>query len=164
MDPTRLDHILRLRLAVGALGERVAPPWWRTQILSGAGARMAARLFPRTSVRAGLETVTLAAAREHDPHVGPQRFHLFRLPQALEGRLQDLLEDPAHDLQPPPDDLQALLESLDPASTKIAEEGPRSLGSLADLPACLDRLAALYAAAARAGLRVYPYFQPEDGA
>lgn len=31
MDETHLLDILRLRLTVGALGERQTPPWWRTQ-------------------------------------------------------------------------------------------------------------------------------------
>lgn len=155
MDETHLLDILRLRLTIGALGERLSPPWWRTQILTGAGARHATRLFPRTSVRAGLETVTLAAAREHDPHVGPQRFHLFRLPAAVEARLQDTLQTAT--LAPALEDLEALLKSLPKAA---AEEGPRSLGRVADIPRQLGRLAALYAAAAREGKRVYPYFEP----
>jgi len=162
MDEAPLFEVLRLRLIVGALGERLSPPWWRTQILTGAGSRMAARLFPRTSVRAGLETATLAAAREHDPHVGPHRFHLFRLPAAVEGRLQDLLEDPRarEVLQAPAEERDALLESL--GTQTRAEEGPRSLGPVADLPRQVARLGALYGSAARAGLRVYPYFEPEE--
>lgn len=94
MDRTNLLKLLQLRLLVGAAGELTAPPWWRTQFLTETGQRMLLRVFPRTALRAGIESVTLAAARDHDERVGARAFHLFRLPSDVEQRLADLLSEP----------------------------------------------------------------------
>ena len=48
---TERRHIrqyLLLRTIIAALGERVTPPWWRTQFLTDFGLRTIARVFPRT--------------------------------------------------------------------------------------------------------------------
>lgn len=159
--------LLQLRLLVGALGERAAPPWWRTQFMSEVGLRMGARLFPRTVMRAALESVTLAARREHDAHLGPRLFHLFRLPVAIESSLFDLLEKPdfTSGLTAPPADLPALLRTLGSSSTGAGTlaSGPQRLGPVSRLtdPEIVGEVAAAYARAAASGLRVYPYFDAE---
>jgi len=170
---TSQSHIhatCHLRLHVAALGERLSPPWWRTEFLSPTGLRFVQRLFPRAYLAAALESATVAARRDHDANIGRRSFHLFRLPAHIERQLADLMrtDDVFADATIPdtPVQLIEVLEALALQGTTLVGTGPRLLGSLNDIntPTTINKLASLYAYAARKGERIYPYFEAVDNA
>ena len=122
-------------------------------------------VFPRTAVRAALESVTEAARRVHDePHLGPRPFHLFRLPVHLEDRLAGWLAASDTTLSWPPaerEDLCVELERIARQSPAVAERGPLRLGEPDRLnqERAFRELAAVYLRAAGQGLRTIPYFE-----
>jgi hypothetical protein len=74
-----VSRLAGLRLVTAATGERVLPPWWRTQFLTEAGVRSMRRIFPRTALGSALACVTEAARADHDSRIGiGGRYHLFR--------------------------------------------------------------------------------------
>ena len=169
MEKSTLLQLLRLRLLVGAAGELTTPPWWRTQFCTPTGFRQLNQLFPRSALRAALESVSLAAAREHDERVGSRAVHLFRLPSHVEQRLAALLSDPEslNQLSIPTGTLDALtthLEALAGETQCIDGSGPRNLGPAGRLtrPSTIAEIAAAYGQAIRVGIRLYPYFEMEE--
>jgi len=93
-----VDSLIRARYLVGSLGEDAATPWWNTTVTSPVGRRMLARLFPRTVLGAGLETVSRAASIAHDQRIGRLgAYHLFRLPVAEEMAVDESLHQGAAD-------------------------------------------------------------------
>lgn len=161
MRSSHLPAIAHLRFLVGALGERLE--WWRTQFTSEASRRSLEILFPQTAVRAALESVTEAARRVYDPALGPDSFHLFRLPIHLEDRLAGWLAKPETNLSWPQTGRDELLVELERVGSKglAAAEGPLCLGKRArlDHEATFKELAAVYLHAVRSTLRVIPYFE-----
>lgn len=90
------QQIIRLRLAVGFLGESAQPPWWNSGFLARTAEAFLNPVFGRASGRAQYHGVTEAACRIHDDRIGVGRaFHLFRLPEAVEQRVFDALQ-PQH--------------------------------------------------------------------
>jgi hypothetical protein len=83
-----IRRLLLLRAVVASLGERMTPPWWRTQFLTDVGLRAVSRVFPRTAMSAALGSVTIAALADHDKRIGVGgRYHLFSLPGTIEHAL-----------------------------------------------------------------------------
>jgi len=165
MAVTNATHeLLRLRLLVAALGERLSKPWWRTQFLTPTGQRYMERVFPRRSLPAGMESATIAARRDHDANVGTRSYHLFRLPPHLEDQLAETVAEHGLDSVELGDGLNEVLENviqLGSGASLPSGSGPKSLGSVKEVlkPAPLASLAALYAKAAQEGTRIYPYFE-----
>ncbi len=163
MRSTHLPTIAKLRLLIGALGERLE--WWHTQFTSETSKRSLEIVFPQTSLRAALESVTEAARRVHDEPLGPTSFHLFRLPIHLEDRLAGWLADkPEASLSWPPEAKDKLLAELERSARKggpVFLTGPQRLGEPGRLnvESAFKDLAAAYLQAARGGLRVIPYFE-----
>jgi hypothetical protein len=94
--PEQLREILQLRLLVAAMGERSAPPLWRTQFLTEVGIRALTRIFPRTAASAALTSVLAVARESHDKRIGVGgRYHLFRLPTNLEHAITLLMSEPS---------------------------------------------------------------------
>jgi hypothetical protein len=166
MRSIHLPTIAKVRLLVGALGERLE--WWRTQFTHETSQRSLEIIFPQTALRAALESVTEAARRVHDEPLDPRSFHLFRLPSALEDRLADwLAAAPEKTIAWPPaqrDDIVAQLQRLAGKSALSVAEGPQSLGDSARLndKRTFEDLASAYVIAARSGFRPIPYFQSEE--
>jgi hypothetical protein len=160
----------RLRFYVAALGERLSPPWWRTEFLSPTGLRYIQRLFPRTFLAAALESATVAIRRDHDANIGRRSFHLFRLPAYMERQLAGLIrtEGAFADSKIPdtPAQIIEVLEALVLQETTLGGTGPRLLGSINDISksTTINKLASLYVYAARQGERIYPYFEAVDHA
>ena len=119
-------------------------------------------LFPATSRRAALESVTELARRNHDEQLGPRSFHLFRLPVHLHDRLAGFLGRPDAGLVWPPAGVDALRDKLQEiaAPSAIASPGPFCLGKPARLnhTATIREIAAVYLQADR-DFRVIPYFE-----
>ena len=167
---SHIQAICHLRLHVAALGERLSPPWWRTEFLSSTGLRYVQRLFPRIYLAAALESATVAARRDHDANIGRRSFHLFRLPAHMERQLADLIRTEgawAKAITPDtPVQLIEVLEAFVLQGTTLTGTGPRLLGSIKDIstPTIINTLASLYAYAARKGERIYPYFEAVDHA
>jgi hypothetical protein len=90
LGPARM--VLRLRALVLALGETAAPPWWRTEYLSGAGLRILERIYPRTAFAAALYATGAAARTIHDASTRRGSiYHLFCLPIPREREIHTLL-------------------------------------------------------------------------
>jgi hypothetical protein len=154
--------MIQLRFLVGALGERIG--WWPSRFTDEIALRRFEGLFPRTALRAGLESVTIVARRDHDERLHPDSIHLFRLGGAQEDGIAHHLAVRSVRLEPPPGDREAILIALDsmgPPAGGIASVGPCSLGKVQRLRLhiAVDDLARVYAAAARAGQRAVPYFE-----
>lgn len=156
------EQLLRTRILVAAVGERLPTPWWRTEFLSTTGLRIGQRIFPRSFERAAVTSATVAACRDHDVNTGRRSFHLFRFPSHIERQLNGVADKSQHFLIP--NDYESLLIELSiiQSSTAVqAVSGPKSLGSVeaaaqASVP---STLASLYLDAVRTGKRVYPYFE-----
>lgn len=167
---SHIHAICHLRLQVAALGERLSPPWWRTEFLSPTGLRFVQRLFPRSYLAAALESATVAARRDHDANIGRRSFHLFRLPAHMERQLANLIRTEgalAKAITPDtPAQLIEVLEAFALQGTTLVGTGPRLLGSINDIskPTIINTLASLYAYAARQGERIYPYFEAVEHA
>lgn len=157
-----LLRITQLRFLVGALGERIG--WWPSRFTDDIGLRRLAVPFPRTALRAALESVTVAARNDHDARLHPNSVHLFRLGGAQEDGISHHLAQGSARLEPPPGNLEGIFAALDgigaPASG-VVPVGPCSLGRAQRLRlhAAVADLARVYAAAARAGQRAVPYFE-----
>lgn len=166
MPQKAVYQLLRMRLLVAALGERLPQPWWRSQFLTPTGLRYVERIFPRLPLAAALASVTLAARREHDANLGIQTYHLFGLLPHLEGQLAESVRDEALGANDLPDRVEALtkeLEQIHVGDSPSTVTGPKSLGKINEMlnPDTLGRMASMYAAAAREQIRVYPYFETD---
>jgi hypothetical protein len=157
-----LLRILHLRLLVGALGERIG--WWPSRFTDEIGLRRLAVPFPRTALRAALESVTLVARNDHDARLHPNIVHLFRLGSVQEDAISHHLAQGSARLEPPPGSLEAIFAALDvigPSANGAVPVGPCSLGKAQRirLHAAVADLARIYAAGGRTGQRVVPYFE-----
>jgi len=166
--PESIRTLVTIRTVVSAVGERAAPPWWRTQFFTDAGLRSMRRIFPRTALSGSVACVTEVARAEHDNRVGiGGRYHLFRLPAQTEEDLASALKDPALLLELDGvikgalDDLLAALDRLSAGASVTPKEGPISLGEVRHLASrrTLADVAALYRGAAASATRCYPYFE-----
>jgi len=160
--------IVELRWRVGGLGERLG--WWPSLFTKAEAERSIAMLFPKTSRRARLESVSAVARRAHDAALSPRAFHLFRLPSSGEAAVADFLaeSDPTL-IALPASSTPEWLESIDArgralgAKSVIAEPspGPNHLGTPERLAAQtgLGLLLRMYVAAARNHHIAFPYVQ-----
>ena len=161
---TGIAELLRLRLIVAALGERLPKPWWRCQFLSVTGLRFMERVFPRRFTAAALESATVAARRDHDANIGARSYHLFRLPPHLEDQLIEALADDGLNADDLPDSAEGIMDRLTQLGSEAglpSGSGPKSLGGVNQVlkPAVLGSIAGLYARAAQEETRIYPYFE-----
>ena len=65
-----LETVVRLRFAVGLLGEQAIGPWWPSRFLATSSEHFLAPAFPRLPVLARYHGVVAAAAGVHDDHIG----------------------------------------------------------------------------------------------
>jgi hypothetical protein len=107
--------------------------------------------------------VVEAAKRVHDERIGVGRvFHLFRLPETMEQRLFDAIQDPCKEFDEvvvSPEAARATLEGI--VGTKVeAKSGPAMLGTADKLDDAewIAEAAALYSAAFNADGQCFPYF------
>jgi len=167
--PTALSA-LRLRILVLALGENASPPWWRTNLLSEAGRRFCERLFPRTALAAAVNSGGKAACAAHDEAIGRRSvFHLFRLPEAVERDIRQVLMDDRDAV----DALASLLGSreemlshLETMATgaKAGGPGPQKVASVSELVNAegYRRMADIYLSGFKAGTKSFPYAEASE--
>lgn len=165
------QKVIRARWLIGSLGEDATPNWWQSEASTAVGQRMLARLFPRTSLGAVIQTTSRAAEVMHDARIGRHGvFHLFRLTAADEAAMHELLTGTqAADLLGPlaalvdrQERLEALLR-LAPTGNATSAIGPQRIGTVEDLhqERALPLICATYAAGFAAAQPVYPYLSPQ---
>jgi hypothetical protein len=163
-----------MRVAVAALGERVSPPWWRTEFLTSAGMASMAMLFPHTGISSAVRAASEAARELHDTRVAKHgRFHLFRLPIVQERAVTALVASPeiADEIRAVVDgDDRALLKALNDLAKTIpsfkGKSGPVWVGHV-HRALSFDQVAALaayYSLAFAEGTTVFPYLDAEAAA
>lgn len=155
--------LIRLRLAVGLLGEKAANGWWATAFLDPTSSAFLGPTFVRTSLAARFYGVTEAARRVHDARLAAGSFHLFRLPEESEQDLHALiLRWPEVEGTPLPSDVSGAMSMLERAASGdgTASPGPKLLGpasSIAELGSWKSA-AAVYRDAFNRGFQSFPYF------
>jgi hypothetical protein len=160
-----LGETLKLRLLVGFLGEREQAAWWQSGFLSSTSTSFLSPMFSRTTPLARYTGVSEAARRLHDERIGVGRvFHLFRLPEAVEQRLFEVLR-----VSSIPDELSAALASQDAALAALraffdelpaVQEGPVQVGDTPNFTKkrWLSSLGGTYSAAFNENVKCFPYF------
>lgn len=161
--------VLRLRALVLALGEMSAPPWWRTEYLSGAGLRILERIYPRTVFAAALHASGAAARAIHDASTGRGSiYHLFRLPIPREREIRTLLlatngQRLTEELRPALVDRDALMEPLRELAVEVPEGviGPWRSGKSRDWhrSELYRRMAGAYLRGFETGKKIFPYVE-----
>ncbi len=158
-----IEAILKMRFAIGLLGEKDQAGWWPSSFMSPTSSAFLLPVFGANIMHARYQGVVEAGKRAHDERIGVGRvFHLFRLPEATEQRLFDVLSSndgkvAGQILSPEAANEQLSVLAIAPTETK---QGPLSIGSAEDLarPDWLGIAAGLYAAAFGAGVQCFPYF------
>ncbi len=162
-----IQQLIQLRLIVGYLGQGKQSGWWDCNFLDATGLRFLETTFPRTARAAGLRSTTEAACTVHDKALGRVgNYHLFRLPPALEDRLEhdfDKIDwDEAFKQIASRDDAMSTMKQLADAVIK-APAGPVQVGVEHRIltTTAIRELAAHYYSAFQDGIHCYPYFAPE---
>lgn len=164
MKVNHTDQIVGLRLAVGLLGEQEQSAWWPSGFLGRHAQAFLGPVFGSKTRMAQYHGVTEAACRIHDEKIGVGRvFHLFRLPELIEQRLCDALQEGSV-----PEEVTRCFNSTEAAEIVLADlakgsaeakPGPVRIGGadLINSPDGVALLAATYRAAFRADIKCYPY-------
>ena len=165
------EALARLRLLVSVLGGAPHANWWRTEFLTVAGLRFLDRLYPRTSCAAAVRATGVAATELHDSNIGRGRvYHLFRLPEPLEGQLDALagngfFDQVFGDLKPILEAREALLAQFDDFAPELRppDPGPQRIGNLRDVQRghLLGKWAGAYLHAFQKEHLVFPYVEAE---
>jgi hypothetical protein len=160
----------QLRLVVGYLGERKQSGWWDCDLLDATGLRFLETVFPRTARAAALRSTAEAACIVHDKALGRVgNYHLFRLPPALEDRLEHCIDEvywseSGKQVESRETAMEALIRLAD--AVVKAPSGPVQVGVERKIltTTAIRELAAHYHSAFQDGIRCFPYFAPEKHA
>ncbi|PSL17305.1 hypothetical protein CLV88_11978 [Shimia abyssi] len=162
-DRDELDDIIRLRMAVGLLGEKDHGNWWPSLWFTSNAVAFLTPVYETRTDAARYHGLVETARLVHDSRIGVgQAFHLFRLPETLERRLHDVVvNDDATSKAggiPQKGDAEALLSEI--AETVDASAGPIRVGSAAELDTSswIKVLAGHYLSAFRSSQQTFPYF------
>lgn len=165
-----VQSILNLRILTLALGEAQHAGWWRSGFLSPVGLSHLSYVYPRSNFSAAVRAAGRAAKSMHDSSIGIGNvYHLFRLPQQLERRLDDLLQESESCLL---DRFGSMLSEPEKLANELGQlgtmvglsrpqAGPRRMGTIQALqrPETVQQLAAAYHAAFQDGIKLFPYFE-----
>lgn len=101
MNNNELTLLVRIRLIVGYLGEHSEPKWWPSSFFASRSQAFLIPVFGKTSFMVQYYGVKESATRVHDEHIGIGRgvYHLFRLPEAIEQQLHNILINPEIKIQ-----------------------------------------------------------------
>lgn len=169
MKKSHLVNLLKLRVAIGLLGESQQQAWWASAFFSSTSSAFLTPIFGRTTFLARYHGVREAAALVHDEHigVGANVFHLFRLPERFERNLHELLHDvdASNEVAESIHDQEAAEEYVQGFSKNIAVDsiGPMRIGAISDIenPSAWQLVAQHYLNAFQTGSTVFPYFKSE---
>ena len=158
-----LNEIIRLRMAVGLLGEKDHGNWWPSLWSTSNAMAFLSPVYGARTDAARYQGLVETARLVHDSRIGVGRaFHLFHLPETLERRLHDaVIRDNAISTAgniPSKADAEALLSEI--AEPVDASTGPIRVGSALDFerPAWTKVLAGHYLSAFRSSQQTFPYF------
>lgn len=163
-DSEELVEIVKLRLAVGLLGEKDHGNWWSSLWATPNATAFLAPIYGARTNTSKYHGLVEAARRVHDNRIGVGRaFHLFRLPEALERRIHDaVVKDNLANSS------SVRIETKEGAETVLCEfagqveasTGPIRLGNVNDLQGrnWLQPLAGQYLGAFRSNQQTFPYY------
>ncbi|MEP1200855.1 BrxE family protein [Tateyamaria sp.] len=162
-DTDELMNIIKLRTAIGLLGEKDQGNWWPSLWLTSNAVAFLSPIYGERTDAARYQGLVETARLVHDSRIGVGRaFHLFRLPEILERRLHDaVMRDNAMStagVVQKKDDAEALLSGIsDPIE---CGPGPIRVGSAEDfgMPAWTKVVAGHYLTAFRNSQQTFPYF------
>ena len=160
----RMRQIIKLRLAVGLLGEKEHEIWWGSMWLTNNASAFLAPVYGDRLAPARYQGVVEAARRVHDDRVGVgQAFHLFRLPEGLERTLHEaVIMDSACGLLAENTSAETAMDILADFSPKSpdANPGPVWAGNPKDIQGggWIPVLAGHYRAAFSSSIQTFPYF------
>ena len=161
---SRAEQWLTIRVAVGFLGQKDQTKWWDTAFLSPIGQKYLAVNFPRTTIAASITCTNEAARRFHDERIGKGRvFHAFRLPQDLEEKiLQRLQNQPLDQIAAAQSNRESAIQQLTAFAkdASVPSEGPVNVGSVKSITSstAVQKVAAAYLVAFRDRKQILPYF------
>ena len=162
-DRDELEDIIRLRIAVGLLGEKDHCNWWPSLWFTSNAVAFLAPIYGARTDLTRYQGVVETARVVHDNRIGVgQAFHLFRLPETLERRLHGaVVRDDAWsetgNISSKSDAEELLSEFAVPVEINI---GPIRVGSAADIDSSIwiKVLAGHYLSAFNSSQQTYPYF------
>ena len=159
-------NFLKLRIIVGALGERHHHHWWTTSFSDETSEMFLIPVFTKTHLLAQYYGIKEAACRIHDKYIGTGKvYHLFRFPEEIEHELQnfsltqiDLLADIFKSVK----ESEFLIAELTrlAGEKKTSASGPISLGKTSVLSKsnAVEEISKHYLGAFSENTKVYPYF------
>lgn len=154
--------LLKLRLAVGALGETRG--WWRTHACTPSYKLVLQQLFPHSWRLASMNATAEGAKLMHQKAVTNRSQHLFRFHTELEQDLRRLMSEAGMDgvFDAVVGDPFTVLQELAEKGVRL-HEGAVSLGlpTRENIYRMIPRMAAYYMAAFNGEGRCWPYFDPE---
>ena len=162
LTSAHIAAILRIRLLVGFLGERVQFDWWPTSFFEPSSRLFLEPVFSRTVRLAQYHGVVEAARRLHDEHLNVGSHHVFRLPEESEQDLHALALQGGSILGAELQSKEAVLEALRAEAGGKGRHfvGPVAIGNITDLASAgvLASAAGIYLAAFESQSKAYPYF------
>jgi hypothetical protein len=156
--------VVRLRLAVGMLGERTTPVWWQSSFMSQSASAFLEPIFGSKRPVAQYNGITEAARLVHDERIGVGRvFHLFRLPEATEQSLtEEINQDLFSEMEKDGSSDEWAMGVLQELASGESEprEGPVQISVIASMmnQFSLEDAASHYRKAFQRGVQVFPYF------
>lgn len=164
IDQEEFNGIIKLRMAVGCLGENADGNWWSSSWSAATAYAFLSPIYGGHTDVVRYHGLVEAARRVHDTHIGVGRvFHLFRLPERFERRLHDELSkgkaSETTAIIRTREDAEAFLEEIG-TTISASVVGPVHVGCPADLARkdWLIDLAGRYLAAFKNSTQVFPYF------
>ncbi len=169
MKKDHLVAMLKLRMAVGFLGETHQHGWWPSAFFSPSSSAFLAPIFGRTLLSARYHGVREAAASVHDRHIGTGAniFHLFRLPESIERELHGLLRESEmeREIAELTRDHASVMSYVQTTAQQIATQsvGPAYIApaQALDTSAAWQQVAQHYLNAFRTGTQTFPFFAEE---
>lgn len=156
MSSTTTNDWLRIRKLIIQLGEM--HQWWPTSI-SKEGEQFLNYVLPKTKSKAATQLATEVCRLEHDKHIGPSRYHLFRLPQRIEEDIFRASKTEKFSTEKSEDQLLNELKELSSGIKVSSASGPLLVGSHIELQdvSVFQSIARHYYEAFKNNYKTYPY-------
>lgn len=160
----QLEKLLRLRLAVAAVGEKAK--WWPSHICDPLRLKALRQLFPKTWRLAAFSAVSDAAKIVHREALSNRAQHLFRFQTEIEQDMRRYLGTSEGKAI-----FDEVMQAPETTLERLSEKGFRARAGAYELGDALPeviyqstgRMATLYWEAYKAGSVSFPYFLPRQG-